>query len=359
MAVFIVFAVFLVALLILRASGYGGARAVQLQQARRYANLHISKAAVFALSVPVDTRLNFALQADGDQTRALRAQGSLTERKTGDRAFDARVFLECDDPTLAKWLATSEPARTLVLQLIDAPGRVELSGRRLRLILGGNDMSQLVQLAQALAELGQLVPRVQQLNPNAASLAGRIALLRLSGGALLTLALAAGLHLLYEISDASYPQHAGLLGVLPLLLLAAVFGYGLGRLLHRMCRYLLRNSSWAPRIAAELVLTIWLPVIALSMLGARYANLHLAHSAQQQSVARVDQLYSERGRHLTRFYVVLGHIDDAGIEARPWPSSEALNHALQRVTRVRVYWRSGWLGSVIITRPPEPIAAES
>jgi hypothetical protein len=317
---------------------------------------HFQKGVLIAISVPVPTRLNFCLYTETDRTRSLRLQGRLTELQTGISAFDSRIFIECDEPKLAQWLGNSAQARALVLELVGAKRKLTLRGQTLMLSRPDVAPGSLTALAASLKALGEQVPRIDHLHPQAQAQLDRILWFRILAGSLLVMALGAGLQLMFELDSDPFPQHAELL---PLMLAAGLFGAALGGVLHWYCLKSLRGSSWVPRIAAELVVTLWLPIIALSMLGARYVNLHGALEPEHEAVVRVDGLYSTRHRRSMSFHIRLGPIESANVPGQSYRSSLWLNERLAGIAELRVHWRRGRLGALLISRAPEPLSSPS
>lgn len=75
------------------------------------------------VTVDVPWALQFSFERENLFDRVAKALGLAREWQTGDRPFDWRVYLLCDDPLVLETLSVNDRMRTTLLRLLATPGR--------------------------------------------------------------------------------------------------------------------------------------------------------------------------------------------------------------------------------------------
>ena len=318
-----------------------------LVEALGQARPHYHKVGILGLSVPVQSTMKFLLLHENDETRQARIRGELIEPQTGIGAFDARYFLESDDPELAPWLASDEPARQLIEGLLEHGRALELvSGK---LTLQGKwqptELDLLHQVSTRLTNLAARVPRLTAVHPSAAAQDRVVSQLRWIFS---TVSIAAGALTLYSLFEPTFPQNAVRW---PLWLGGAVVG---GLLAWPACRWAdmrARSSARARSLRQEAFGGLALPLILIGALAAPQLNLHVGGSPVILEAATISGKLSQRkGRR----YVAIA--SKTGLPHQLWRCSQALHQRAERGQTVSIRWRHGVFGvAVLLAEPTLPL----
>lgn len=327
------------------------------RELRGLAEWTFTKGALRAIHVPCATSLRFALRAEDERTGRMREQGELVEMQAGDRRFDDKVFLECEDTRARDWLRRDEEARKLIASLVGSTRTLELRGGRLS--LGAVDLLKvdgvLAEYARLLRKLADRVPSTEGVDPVTAPQRTRLRAVRAMSYVVLGVGLLAVCWAWTDYILNRFPQHASLL---PLLLGAALVGAAPATLAYRYALRTVRDTSHAARLASELFVSIWIPIVGTITIAAHQLNLKLAAGNETAHETFIVDLHSERHRRSTSYHFILPALDGGRIPSAHYLSTRHINDGLSQGQRVRVRFRDGVLASSLLLGPPEALSDE-
>jgi len=300
------------------------------------------------------TSLEFVIRAEDERTNRMRRSGELVELQTGDHAFDRRMYVECDDTRLGKWLREDAEARKLISALVGTDRSVELRKGWLALasinLKGSN--AEIRELAKRLQELAPRIPRTAGIDPASMPRAERVALVNTLSWMVLVAGLVVVAYEMVDVNMNPFPQHVRLW---PLLLAAAVPGAALATWAYLAALRAVRETSHAPRLATELFVKVWVPVVGVTLIAAHQFNLKAFAHEERTETSRVTDVGSKKHRRSRSYHFNLPALDGGQVPAARYDSSAQINDTLRVGQAVRVSWRDGRLASQILTRAPEPL----
>lgn len=307
-----------------------------------------------SIHVPCAGSLRFAMRPEDERTERMRQTDGLVEIQTGDLVFDRKVYVECEDSRVREWLRHDAEARALIASL--AQGSRELRKTRKRLALEAWDLAsegdKLVGLATGLAELSARVPVTTGPDPAPNPHRARLRLVRVVSLVVLLTGLAAYSYAWFDAALRLFPQHVTLAPLLPG---AAVMGCALASAAYLLALRAVRGTSHAPRLASELFVTLWIPLVGITVVAAHQYNLKSGSGEEQVEETTITGVYEMSRSRSGRYYFMLPELDEGRIPATSYNSSAPLNRLLRHGQPVRVYWRQGPLGAYVLTRPPEAL----